>query len=617
MKKLFTFVALIAAIAFVGCNNNNQESGETSFALSTAQVEVAADGGAQSVEYTIKNPQQGAVVITNCKANWIKDLSAATVGQIDFTVAPNYSPSEREAIITVQYTAVNTKYEITVKQQASDKPMFKYDVVRNEPTFLSLNVTPADLTTAYICRAYTEDHIEAFYLQDDEALVAYDMEALEYEAYFSGQTLINYLQNITHVGKGFDIEFDRLFPNTNYVVYSYHVDLSTGRVCSDVYRETIRTAEPVTAEFDVEMNLEVSGAVVTQTITPADKDTYYFTGYWSVEDFYKYYGMDAVMEDTLVAKWNESVTMAINSGSYAYQHVERNCFKGDKVIVHDSLRASTDYVFFIFSVDYESGFASSDIIIMEQRTNEAHASDMTIDIVVKNIFQTTADVYWTASDPNGKFARSVFPKAEFDAFGATDDEKFAFIAANYSFYEAIGSTDMNLTKLTPNTAYVAFAYGLDGESPNTRIFKTEFTTLSDTPGSSNIKVEWDTHYNMAEVAAVDAEHWGGYTEYANYALVQMGISGVSTSDDVYMMVTTMPWDYYTNNSEWLRDVAKEQYKVNLYSTYNFVAEYEKEYTVVAVAKDAAGNYGQLFVETMYIYASDDEDVANYSYVANN
>ena len=57
--------------------------------------------------------------------------------------------------------------------------------------------------------------------------------------------------------------------------------------------------------------------------------------------------------------------------------------------------------------------------------------------------------------------------------------------------------------------------------------------------------------------------------------------------------------------------------MNLYSTMNYVAEYEKEYTVVAVAKDASGNYGVLFKETMNLFASDDLDVANYSYIANN
>lgn len=616
MKKLFAFFAILATVAFTSCENKGGDEGITSFTLAQTELEVSADGGAQSINYTLKNAQIGAVVLTNCKDNWIKDLSTATVGVIKFNVAPNYTKEQRETTITVEYTALKEKYEIKVKQGGSDKPRFAYEVVSNEPTSLTINVTPADLSTAYVCRAFTEDHINAFNLYLDEFLADYDMEAFAYEAEYAGQTLLNYLQNITHTGKGFDIKFTGLFPDTNYVVYSYHIDLNTCEICSDIYRQVIRTAKPSTVAFDVDMDLEVSGAVVTQTITPTDKEVYYYTGCWSVEDFYKYYGFSAVMEETFVAKWNESVTTAVNIGYYAYQHVDNNCFKGDKVIVHENLKANTDYVFFIFSVDRETGFASSDILIKEVSTQEAHASDMTIDIEVKNIFQTTADVFWTASDPEGKFARSVFPKAEFDAFGANDEEKFAFIAANYSFYEAIGSTDMNLTKLTPNTTYVAFAYGLDGETPNTRIFKTEFTTLSDTPGMSNIKVEWDTHYNMAELAAADAEHWGDYAAYENYALAEMAISGVSASDEVYLMVTTMPIDYYNNNSEWLRDVAKEQHKLNLYSNYNFVAEYEKEYTVVAVAKDKNGNYGTLFLEEMYLYKSDSKPVSEYTYTEN-
>jgi hypothetical protein len=96
----------------------------------------------------------------------------------------------------------------------------------------------------------------------------------------------------------------------------------------------------------------------------------------------------------------------------------------------------------------------------------------------------------------------------------------------------------------------------------------------------------------------------------------MAISGVSATDEVYMWVTTQPIDYYNKSAEWLRDVAKEQYKVNLYSTYNFVAEYEKEYTIVAVAKDKNGNWGQLFLEEMYLYRSDDKSASEYTYKEN-
>ncbi|MBR5819618.1 MAG: BACON domain-containing protein, partial [Alistipes sp.] len=593
MRKLFSLMTLLAVMTFVGCENKGGDEGVTSFTLAQTELEVSADGGVQSVAYTIKNPQQGAVVLTNCKVDWIKELSTATVGEVKFTVMPNYTSEARETTITVQYTALEERYELKVKQAANDKPRFAFEVAVNEPTRLSINVTPADLSTAYICRAYSEAHIDLNNLYEDELLADYDMEAIEYEAYYAGQTVLNYLQNISHTGKGYDIEFTKLTPDTNYVVYAYHIDLSTGEICSDIYRHVVRTAAPETAEFEFEMEFEVSGAVITQTITPADKEVYYYTYRWSVEEFYMYYGFSAVMEETLVTKWNEQMMAWVQNGYQPYQIVDQNCFKGDKVIEHTDLKAETDYVFYIFAVDRETGLSASDITIVEKRTNKAHASDMTIEIVAKNIFQTTADVYWTASDPNGKFARSVFTKEEFDALGANDEEKLETCLNEYGFYEAYGYTDMNLTRLQPNTTYVAFAYGLDGEAPNTRIFKHEFKTLSDTAGTSNISIKWDTHYNLAKVAAVDTEHWGDYAEYEDYALVEMAISGVSATDEVYMWVTTMPIDYYNTNAEWLRDVAQQKNRVNCYTNYNYVAEYEREYTVVAVAKDKNGNYGQL------------------------
>lgn len=613
MKKLFTLIALIASVAFVGCEKSGNDDNVASFTLSQTELEVDANGGATSIDYTLKNHQQGAVVIANCSASWIKELSTATVGQIKFNVAPNYKNETREATISVEYTAVKEKFEIKVKQAASDKPMFEYEVVINEPTHLSLNVTPADLTTAYICRAYTEEHIESFYLESDEALIAYDLETIEYEAYFSGQTLLNYLQNISNTGKGFDIEFTRLVPDTNYVVYCYHIDLSTGNAIGDVYREVIRTAKHTTATFDVEQTIEVDGAVITQTIKPADKSVYYYTQCWSVQDFYNYYGMSADMAETFVAKWNESITLGQGNGYQPYQLVEANCYQGDKTIVHDELKANTDYVIYLFSVDKETGFVSSDIILEEVKTGAAEESGMTIEIEVKDIFQTTANVYWTASDASGRFARSVFTKAEFDSWGDTDEAKIAYFYSQYSPIIVTGQTDMNLSNLTPGTDYVAFAWGVQGETPNTRIFKQEFTTLSNTPGTANVALAWDTHYNMAEVAQVDAEHWGDYATYTDHTLVPMSISGVTTTDEVYMMVTTMPKDYYNTEAEWLRDVAKEQFKINCYSNYNYVAEYEREYTVIAVAKDKNGNYGKLFIEEMYLYRSDDKPASEYTY----
>jgi hypothetical protein len=43
-------------------------------------------------------------------------------------------------------------------------------------------------------------------------------------------------------------------------------------------------------------------------------------------------------------------------------------------------------------------------------------------------------------------------------------------------------------------------------------------------------------------------------------------------------------------------------------------EYEKDYIIVAVAKDKNGNFGTLFTTELYLYKSDAADAANYNYV---
>ena len=615
LRNIFTLFATVAMFALVGCEENKGEGGQAAFKLDSTEISVDADGGAQEVKYEITNPKSGAVVLSNCSENWIKELSTATYGSITFTVAPNYKQEAREAKITVSYTAIEEEFEIVVKQAASDKPLFAIEVVENKPTYLSLNITPADLATAYICRIYTEEHIKTFELESDQALIDYDMKTIADEAYSSGQTTINYLQNISHKGKAFDVVFDKLTPDTNYVVYCYHIDLSNAQASTgDVIRQVIRTASPNMVDDALEMSLDINGATITQNITTKEADTYFYTDYWSVNDFKIYFGGDAQPETTFVDRWNQQTSMWLNMGYYPSQIIEEWCLQGSQSIVCDDLEAETDYYFYAFAIDPETAFVASPIILKKVTTEAVQQSGMTINIEVKDIYATTANVYWTASDPNGKFARSVFTKAEYDSWGSTDEARFAYIEANYSFYEAVGYTDMNLSNLAPNTTYVAFAYGLDGQTPNTKIFTKEFTTKSNVAGMSDIQLTWANHYNLAEAAEVDAAHWGNYAGWSDYALVPVTISGVSANDDIYWTLTTMPTDYYNYDDEWIRDItSNEIYHQSVHSFCYFQIPYENEYSLIAVAKDANGNFGKLFKKEIYLYASDSADISSYVY----
>ena len=618
LKRFFLSLAAIALVAMVGCEKNpdNGKGGNASFKLDSSELMVGANGGAQEVTYTIENHANGAVVLTNCTENWITNLSTATFGSITFNVAPNYKQEAREAKITVSYTAVDAKYEILVKQEASTRPSFEFEVTINEPTRISLNVTPADLSSAYICRIYTEEHIKTFGLEEDYALIAYDLEAISDEAYYLDQTMLNYLQNISHKGKAFDIIFDRLIPDTNYVVYTYHINLDNGQASTgDVYREIIRTKAPTMIDDALEMTLEVEGATVKQTITTKDDNTYFYAEHWSVDDFKSYFGANADPEQIFVSQWNKQTSTWLNMGYYPSQIIEQWCKQGSQTIVSDDLKANTEYYFYAFAINAETAFTSSDIVLDKVTTNSVDESSMTINIEVKDIYATTANVYWTASDPNGRFARSVFPKAEYDSWGSTDEQRFAYINANYSLYTATGSTDMNLSNLIPNTTYVAFAYGLDGENPNTKIFTKEFTTKDNVAGTSNIQITLGTHFNLDEAAEVDTEHWSEYAGKDDYALVPITISGVQPNDEIFWTVTTLPLDYYNYEDEWIRDITSNDFcRQTVYSNTYLQIPYEQEYNLIAVAKDANGNIGKLFKMEIYLYKSDAADISKYQYV---
>lgn len=617
MKKILSIVAILSLFVGIGCTEKpSEKKGETTFTLNQTEVNATAEGMDVEITYDVKNPQSGSVVLTECKDNWIKNLSTATYGMIKFTVAPNYKKEARETKIKVLYTGAKNGEEIVVKQEASDVEAFTYSILSNESTALSIEVTPADKETAYICRTYTKAHMEAFGLIYDEGIINYDLDAIADEAYAASQTLLNYLQNIARKGQAI-VDFTELVPDTEYVVYCYHINLSNGTATDgEVYTETIRTAKVQNIDENISMSFEVKGAHVTQTVTTKYPETYYYTECWSMNDFKAYFGSSATPEEIFPRRWNEQVTMKRDMGYQPATIIADLCKQGTQTIEYNELKADTEYVFYVFAVDPETAFTATDIVTESVYTSNATDSGVTIAIEVKNIFYTTADIYFTASDPTATFRRTVLTKEQYQACGSTDAERFAAFEANgyVNSYTATGSTDLNYTKGQAGVTFVAIAFGVEGETPNTRIFTKEFTFLSDTPGTSNITLSYTEFYTLSEVAAVDAEHWGSYTAYENYALVPMTISGVQEGDEVYYMLDTRPLDWYSKESQWLSEVAQSSHLKNQYHNCYMQLEYEKDYIIVAVAKDKNGNFGTLFKTELYLYKSDAADAANYNYV---
>ena len=202
-NRLFTCVAIATLALLVGCDDkvdDTTNSDDATFSLDKTEFSFPAAGGDATVEYTITNPVQGGVVLTNCEVGWIKNLSTATYGSIKFDVAPNYTDKVRETTIDVTYTGANGSHHIKVTQEASTETLFSYKVVYRAPRELTIKITPADKVTAYVCGIRTEEYINSFKLQSDAALFNDHIQTLNDEAQRKGQSLMNYLQKLRNYG---------------------------------------------------------------------------------------------------------------------------------------------------------------------------------------------------------------------------------------------------------------------------------------------------------------------------------------------------------------------------------------------------------------------------------
>ena len=124
MKKFFA-LALLAAVALVGCNPNDLDNEGGTLApvltLLTESLDVEATGGSAEVAYSVENPVEGVSVVASVEesVDWISAFDYSVEGKVSFTVAENTLTEAREAVVTVAYEGAESK-TVSVKQAAAE-----------------------------------------------------------------------------------------------------------------------------------------------------------------------------------------------------------------------------------------------------------------------------------------------------------------------------------------------------------------------------------------------------------------------------------------------------------------------------------------------------------------
>lgn len=247
--------------------------------MSQEDVVVSAAGGPVTLNVTVTNPVEGAVVRANSDADWISDYTADAT-KVSFNVAPNTSTEARETVlnITYQYGTVEdvSTTSAVIRQEGVETPEEEYPDAF-EFTVSNVDITTADIRVAcnyddlrWTAGVFSEEEIETI-VGGRDALLSYLTSSFEYNSQTYG-SMQEYLDAILNEGSEvYQGTIEDLTPATSYVVYAVGMDLNCNFLTVVYWSETFTTLEePVIDPED--------GPYATASI-----DTY-----WDVDDVIEY-----------------------------------------------------------------------------------------------------------------------------------------------------------------------------------------------------------------------------------------------------------------------------------------------------------------------------------------
>ena len=117
IKNLFYFL-LALPLVFAACNGGDEDVDKKKEPVLTATSEellsLSAQGGEETITYTLENPVEGLSVVASANVDWISDFVYGEES-VTFTVAANDTTEAREGVVTVAYTTLS--FDVTVKQE--------------------------------------------------------------------------------------------------------------------------------------------------------------------------------------------------------------------------------------------------------------------------------------------------------------------------------------------------------------------------------------------------------------------------------------------------------------------------------------------------------------------
>lgn len=501
----------------------------------------------------------------------------------DTTFTVTAEPNENEeavpaAIITVTAGEGNDSVTKTlnVSQKGKDPLVLAITLENITATSADMKVVPSYDNVRYYYDVLAVNVLNDYHSGD----LAVYMENMMKEAVNNFGDVESALEALCSTGEQ-TWQFTGQIPETEYIAFAAGLN-DEGKVSSEIASEKYTTLALENANFDVEFaNIAKDG--FDYTITPSNKEMEYYhcirpvVGYNELSD-----------EDLLQKILEEDYFMlyfGTTSGEYTYENE------------HVYL-ANTGYMVLIFGCS--GGTPTTDIARFYTRTEATDTApeEWSFTFKVSDITSRSASIEITPSDKFAPYMYDIIAEKDYEAYKDNMDSYVdMYIDANVNDLDYARGHDiqsyMYSSVLEPSTSYYIWAACVDEYGDVIKVVMSDpFTTLPNQVSSATVTAEITGYFNGDELAELYPEDYSDSAKGRAYVQVKFsanearvwhgGMFKEDPNDPTSAISDDEIAEILINGGEW-------------YPTDKlYWADWDAEYTILAVAIGNDDNYSKVF-----------------------
>lgn len=569
-----------------------------------------------SVAWTVENPIDGMNVdIVPDYPEWLNRFDVSVEGKISFNVDEYTGQETREAVVAVNYGEDSSSFRVVQAgmEEPDGEEAIKLEIIEARPNTVIVSIETDGDHTYFI-------NIEEKSVWDqyagEEDVFAHDMELFQWNADGWGISLEAWMReefgSIKYATPYHMFMYVQdgvrgtvyLKNNTEYVVYAYGIN-AEGERLTDLYSIETATVDydqsnPVTFDIDI----SITGNLGSFKISPSDDNQLYFAGILLYRDEIpeiEELKADILRkkEDQIFMYWshpeNPDTWEAI---------VEWMAFKGEQSVEDELGLADAPGVVYAYTID-DRGNMNGEMVIEEFRTSDIEDSGNKIKMELSAVTSRTAtltvktttnDLYLVMFDEDGE---------EYDGLEGEELANAILYADSDNLYSGRNDAIIPMKGLHRGEDYILVAFGYEAGKVTTEPTVLRFTTPTPVVSDVTCKPQFASEYYDLGQA---------FEKYPDVFRNPEGDSRPVVWMDVELGGEPASFSYILEFTENVQGLHEDDLITMLENYYNdlgpFVTEgwlypfYGYSYTLVGVARDDEGNYGEVYLSEPMVFSED-------------